>query len=508
MGASRGSNGETYTQNRAVVHLHGGVTPWISDGTPHQWITPNGETGGLVRGVSQQNVPDMPQPTPGDGTATYYYTNQQSARLLWYHDHTYGLTRLNVYAGEAAGYLLWDNYEKDMIEGTNLTGINPANKKAIPDLGGNYHFGIPLIIQDKTFVPPVDQLSVEDNTWDKDLWGDEGSLWFPHVYTPNQNPADDSGANAFGRWDWGPWFWPAQDPSTLKIQPYECDSAVNPGNVGGQWMCPGVPTPVSGTPEAYMDTPVINGTAYPTLPVNPAPYRFRILNASNDRAINLSFFVADPTIPSGQPGYLTEVKMVPAAPNTGLPANWPMDGREGGVPDPALSGPSFIEIGSEGGFLPAPVVIPPQPITYNYNRRDIVVLNVDKHGLLLGPAERADVIVDFSGFQGKTLILYNDAPAPVPAFDPRIDYYTGDPDQTDTGGAPSTLPGYGPNTRTMMQFVVGGGAQVPFDPTNLNALLPKAFAASQAQPTVPESAYNATYRTISRTLIQESRTLR
>jgi len=69
------------------------------------------------------------------------------------------------------------------------------------------------------------------------------------------------------------------------------------------------------------------------------------------------------------------------------------------------------------------------------------VLSVQEKALFLGPAERADVIVDFSQFAGKTLILYSDAPAPVPAADPRIDYYTGDPDQTDTGGAPSTLPG-------------------------------------------------------------------
>ena len=108
----------------------------------------------------------------------------------------------------------------------------------------------------------------------------------------------------------------------------------------------------------------------------------------------------------------------------------------------------MIQIGTEGGFLPAPVVIRNQPVNYTYNRRDIVVLNVQEKALFLGPAERADVIVDFSQFAGKTLILYNDAPAPVPAADPRIDYYTGDPDQTDTGGAPPTLPGYGPNTRT------------------------------------------------------------
>ncbi len=43
---------ESYTQNRATVHLHGGVTPWISDGTPHQWITPAGENTQYPKGVS------------------------------------------------------------------------------------------------------------------------------------------------------------------------------------------------------------------------------------------------------------------------------------------------------------------------------------------------------------------------------------------------------------------------------------------------------------------------
>ena len=56
----------------------------------------------------------------------------------------------------------------------------------------------------------------------------------------------------------------------------------------------------------------------------------------------------------------------------------------------------------------------------------------------------------------KTLILYNDAPTPAPAFDSRLDYFTGDGDQTPIGGAPNTQPGYGPNTRTIMQVVVDG----------------------------------------------------
>src|SRR6185436_14382114 len=84
MGAGVGPNGGNYTQNRATLHLHGGNTPWISDGTAHQWTTPAGESTSYPKGVSVQNVPDMP--AAGPGQLTFYYTNQQSARLLFYHD--------------------------------------------------------------------------------------------------------------------------------------------------------------------------------------------------------------------------------------------------------------------------------------------------------------------------------------------------------------------------------------------------------------------------------------
>jgi len=178
--------------------------------------------------------------------------------------------------------------------------------------------------------------------------------------------------------------------------------------------------------------------------------------------------------------------MVTAAPNTGLPAAWPTDGRDGGVPDPKASGPAMVQIGTEGGFLPAAAVLPNTPIGYNYNRRDITVLNVTNKTLFLGPAERADIVVDFSKIpDGTKLILYNDAPAPVPAFDPRVDYYTGDPDQTSVGGAPTTIAGYGPNTRTIMQFQVSSAAQGGMSGFNLNLLksqLPHAYAKFQAPP--------------------------
>ena len=134
MGAGLGPagrvRGQKYTQNRATVHLHGNNTVWISDGTPHQWITPAGEHP-LSKGVSVRNVPDMPNPgnlrdAPTMRMMTFFYTNAQSARLMFYHDHAMGITRLNVYAGEAAGYVVTDQVEQDMINGTNVSGVNPA----------------------------------------------------------------------------------------------------------------------------------------------------------------------------------------------------------------------------------------------------------------------------------------------------------------------------------------------------------------------------------------------
>ena len=563
-----GASAGTYTENRATLHLHGGVTPWISDGTPHQWTTPANETTSYPEGVSVENVPDMPD--PGAGSLTFFYSNQQSARLMFYHDHAYGITRLNVYAGEAAGYLLTDQTEQDLI-----------NAKILPDLG------IPLVIQDKTFVPPAPQLAAQDPTWDPTKWGGTGSLWFPHVYMPNQNPFDMEGVNAMGRWDYGPWFWP---PYTgIQYGPVANPLSGTTSLEGP--VNPGTPNP-SMVPEGFMDTPLVNGTAYPTLTVQPKLYRFRILNAANDRMWNLQLYKAttivshltitnpgggytdapkvtiknaagdtkgtgataiatvdtDPTSPTfGQligldlwtvgSGYTkapivtiaasptgkrakataaiytgtSEVGMVPFNSEqnniTPFPSSWytpgnpfTLDDRNGGVPDPTKRGPAFVQIGSEGGVMVSPTIINSQPVNYVYNRRDITVLNVAQKALMLGPAERADVVVDFSKFAGKTLILYNDAPAPMPASDPRNDYFTGDPDLTSSGGAPSTLPGYGPNTRTIMKIVVSGaggtGQADAYNKANYAALqsaIPAAFKNTQPAPVVPEAAYNAAY---------------
>ncbi len=125
--------GQKYTQNRATIHLHGNNTVWISDGNTHQWISPANEVTPYPAGVSARNVPDMagcasdlthPELPGTSGCMTFYYTNAQSARLQFYHDHAHGITRLNVYAGEAAGYLVTDAVEQDMINGTNVSGVN------------------------------------------------------------------------------------------------------------------------------------------------------------------------------------------------------------------------------------------------------------------------------------------------------------------------------------------------------------------------------------------------
>jgi FtsP/CotA-like multicopper oxidase with cupredoxin domain len=479
-----------FKDNRATLHLHGGTTPWISDGTAHQWITPADQTTEWPQGVSVSNVPDMGAAGcdgSTDGCMTFYYTNQQSARLLFYHDHAWGITRLNVYAGEAAGYLITDDTEKALL----ASGTIPADQ-------------IPLIVQDRTFVPDAAQLALQDPTWDTARWGTKGSFWYHHVYMPAQNPGDPSGMSAYGRWMYGPWFWPPaadtvygpidnpyydatcnlDDPTTWQ---YQTDPFCEPKQI------PGTPN-ISVGMEQFNDTPIVNGVAYPKITLEPKTYRLRVLNAANDRFFNFQWYVADPTQGNG----LTEVALKAselAAAQT--------DPNVSPTPDTTISmpGPDWIQIGTEGGFLPAPVVVDGQQVTtWITDPTRFDVGNVDKHSLLLAPAERADVIVDFSQFAGKTLILYNDAPAAFPARVPSYDYYTGAPDLSPVG-APTIMPGYGPNTRTIMQVTIAGTPAPAFNLAKLqnafkhNANGTGVFESGQHPIIVGQSAYNSAYGT-------------
>ena len=511
-----------FAQNRATLHLHGGITPWISDGTPHQWITPANETTGWPEGVAVRQVPDMvglDRPAgvpdcsaPDDGCMTFYYTNQQSSRFMFYHDHSWGITRLNVYAGEAAGYIIRDDTETALIN----SGLLPSGQHEIP-----------LVVQDKTFVSSPAQMAELDPTWDYSRWGSEGDLWYEHVYMPAENPADPSGMSSYGRWFYGPWFWPPATPKYPPIaNPYyglDPEGADGIRYTADDWGIPLAspcdlndpttwqydtdpfcePPFIPGTPnnsagmEEFNDTPVVNGTAYPTLTVDPTAYRFRILNAANDRFWNLQWYVGDPTTADPVLGP-TEVALNPAE-----VAAAQLDPVVFPTPDLTLSpaGPDWIQIGSEGGFLPQPVIVPNQHITWITDPTRFDVGNVDLHAVLLGPAERADVIVDFSQFAGQTLILYNDAPAAFPARITTYDYYTGMPDLYPNSAA-NVLPGYGPNTRTIMQVKVNNIAPTPA--YNFNALrsafLHKAdgsgvFESGQNPIIVGQASYNASYAT-------------
>ena len=82
-----------------------------------------GESTPYPKGVSVKYVPDMDGGTEPQGTLTFFYSNQQSARLMFYHDHALGITRLNVYAGVAAGYLLTDSTETSLISNAGFFQI-------------------------------------------------------------------------------------------------------------------------------------------------------------------------------------------------------------------------------------------------------------------------------------------------------------------------------------------------------------------------------------------------
>ena len=345
-------------QNRVAVHLHGGHVPWTSDGGPHHWFTGNTGPAGTVRnGLSYTAW--LPDPNGGAMTGDYWYPNDQSARLMWYHDHAVGITRLNAYAGIATAYLLTDAAEGVLVG----SGMVPALQ-------------IPIVVQDKVFNP-------------------NGSLWYPSMY----------------------------DVQFFFLQP------------GGAAL-----PPVSLVPEFWGDTMLVNGTIFPFTQVEPRRYRLRLLNACNTRFLSL--------------------RVVPA-----LGKRFP-DSAE---PDANAAGPMMQLIGTEGGFLD------------NTAAPQGVLLGDPKNPLLLAPAERADVIIDFSKVKpGQFLILHNDAPVPFPGGTPLADFHPGN-----NKLAIPPLPGFGPNTRTLLQFQVVGLGTLTGDPLPDPAPTPLVLPPNDPPPIVP-----------------------
>ena len=352
-------------ENRAAVHCHGGLVPWISDGGPFDWFAPDGTHGASFLngplGVFD-NIGGQPM---ANGQADYYYPNNQSCRLLWYHDHALGITRINAYAGIATGYYLRDNAVAQM----EANGTIPPLARLIP-----------LVFQDKIFIGPQGNSEPGGR-------GGPGDLWYPSVYDPN-------------RW-----------------------------TVGTNPVGPTQPLPVpSCVPEFFGDTMLVNGKVYPTVTVEQRKWRFLMLNACNARFLRLRLVYAQGN------GFPNETE-----------------------PNLAKAGPPLVQIATEGGFLPAPVTL---------------TGTTPQTTLLLAPAERGEFIVDFTNVPtGSTLIFYSDAPAPFPVGDPLNDYYPG---ANMFGNPVITIPGYGPNTRTLLQVkvIARQGAADPIKPLVLPPLDP------------------------------------
>ncbi len=157
-------------------------------------------------------------------------------------------------------------------------------------------------------------------------------------------------------------------------------------------------------PEAFFNTMVVNGTTWPMFEVANGRYRLRLLDGCNSRTLNLALYIVTSVGADGVPGTADDV----------LGAEVP-----------------FYQIGAEQGFLPKVVKITTGFATQLPGDGTIpapVAATDPAQALLMGPAERADVIVDFKGMANGTRIrMINTGPdvpfggfpiAPADAPDP------------------------------------------------------------------------------------------
>jgi hypothetical protein len=108
-----------------ITHVHGGHSDFLFDGAPDAFFSPGMKIVG----------PFWPNGT----VPQFVYDNSQPAALNWYHDHTLGMTRLNVYSGMAGFFVIRDDFD---------TG-EPDNPLTLPV----YPFEAALVVQDKMIKP-------------------------------------------------------------------------------------------------------------------------------------------------------------------------------------------------------------------------------------------------------------------------------------------------------------------------------------------------------------------
>jgi FtsP/CotA-like multicopper oxidase with cupredoxin domain len=235
-----------------VTHVHGAHVYPHSDGYPEAWWLPAASNIPAGYATSGSMFDDSTGTNMGNvGYADYSYVQSQPATTLWYHDHSLGMTRSNVYAGPA-GFWLVRGGKYDVIKDT-LTGLPAVLPGPAPVAGqGVLALNIPgdPVRSSIREIPIV----IQDRSFDED-----GDLFYP-----------DNRA-----------FFEGLDPAQLQI-PFVPDSDIAP-----TW-----------NPEAFFNVMVVNGVSWPTLDVAPAKYRFRLLNGCNSRFLNLSLQVVISPIPA------------------------------------------------------------------------------------------------------------------------------------------------------------------------------------------------------------------
>ncbi len=208
-------------------------------------------------------------------------------------------------------------------------------------------------------------------------------------------------------------------------------------------------------PEFFGDVITVNGQSWPYLEVQPRRYRFRIVNGSNARFLQMQLFQET----TGVGGAFTGISSLltdTVNPPVGIP------------------GPAIWQIGSDGGFLNAPVNV------------DLLTAGVPATGdpnsphLFMAPAERADIIIDFAGQTGKRFVLTNTAVTPYPgggivtAAPDTTPEVLPPPAQQGPTAANANLPGPYEVTDQVMEFRVDQalvGTDMSFDPAAAHAAL-------------------------------------
>lgn len=339
--------------------------------------------GGVV--VKNVNNPDFPQNTQGyKGSAFYGYHNDQPSATLWYHDHSLGMTRLNVYAGPAGFWLVRDangvGGETGLMAGTILPSPAPVAGEDLvttnfpASLGGSRekYREMPIVIQGRSF-------------------NADGSLYYP------DNRAFFEGLNVAGTDATGGQFGTGTGELQIDMNPATSD-------IAPIW-----------NPEAFFNTMVVNGTTWPVQEVAPALYRFRLLNGTNSRFLNLALMV-------------TDANGAPITVNKSFP-QYEDDGRSKKPAIIPVNELRFWQIGAEQSLKPTVTAI---RTGFATNGLQANIQGVALKGpftaetpasdpmqaLLMGPAERSDSIVDFRGLPNGTIItMTNTAPdAPFGGF--------------------------------------------------------------------------------------------